>query len=94
MEQREAEKVMDYCAEIFRLALLHNYAADDLVYKSLNKNGFKWEGFSRFIHGANIESILEELSEANLHLHRNGNAKIVWTDMGIKLTRYIHRSAN
>ena len=50
--------------------------------------------FSRFIHGANIESILEELSEANLHLHRNGNAKIVWTDMGIKLTRYIHRSAN
>ncbi|WP_454059099.1 DNA polymerase III subunit [Elizabethkingia ursingii] len=92
--REKQKKFLDYCAEIFRLALLHNYAADDLVYKSLNKNGFKWEGFSRFIHGANIESILEELSEANLHLYRNGNAKIIWTDMGIKLTRYIHRSVN
>ncbi|NAW52123.1 DNA polymerase III subunit delta' [Elizabethkingia argentiflava] len=91
---REKQKrFLDYCAEIFRLALLHNYDAEDLVYNSIRKNGFKWEGFSRFIHGANIESILEELSNANMHLYRNGNAKIIWTDMGIKLTRYIHRSA-
>ena len=91
---REKQKsFLDYCAEMFRLALLQNYNASDLVYKKLGKNGFNWEAFTNFIHGANIEDILEEISEANLHLYRNANPKIVWTDIGIKLTRYIHRSA-
>lgn len=82
---------LEYCSEIFRLALLQNYAVHSLVYKQINEN-FKWEAFSKYIHGANIEAILEELSNASLHLVRNGNAKIIWTDLGIKLSRYIHRS--
>ena len=64
-----------------------------MAVKKLNKNGFNWIAFTNFIHGANIVDILEEISTADLHLYRNANAKIVWTDLGIKLTRYIHRSA-
>lgn len=91
---REKQKsFLDFCSEMFRLALLQNYDASNLVYKKLNKNGFNWEAFTNFIHGANIVDILEEISTADLHLYRNANAKIVWTDLGIKLTRYIHRSA-
>ena len=78
---------------MIRLALLKNYDAEHLVYKRLSKNGFNWEAFTNFIHGSNIVDILEEISDADLHLYRNANAKIVWTDLGIKLTRYIHRSA-
>lgn len=90
---REKQKsFIEYATEIFRLALLQNYGMQDLVYQKLEKNGFKWEGFAGYIHGANIEAILEELNTANLHIYRNANAKIVWTDMGIKLTRYIHKS--
>lgn len=91
---REKQKnFLDFCSEMFRLALLQNYDADNLVYKRLSKNGFNWVAFTNFIHGANIVDILEEISTADLHLYRNANAKIVWTDLGIKLTRYIHRSA-
>ncbi len=91
---REKQKrFLDFCAEIFRLALMQNYSSENLVYKKLATNGFQWEKFAQYIHGANIESILEELSTADYHLERNGNSKIVWTDMGIKLTRYIHRKA-
>lgn len=91
---REKQKsFLDFCSEMFRLALLQNYDASNLVYKKLSKNGFNWEAFTNFIHGANIVDILEEISTADLHLYRNANAKIVWTDLGIKLTRYIHRSA-
>ena len=91
---REKQKnFLDFCSEMFRLALLQNYDAENLVYKRLSKNGFNWEAFTNFIHGANIVDILEEISDADLHLYRNANAKIVWTDLGIKLTRYIHRSA-
>ena len=83
---------LNYCLEMFRLALLQNYGAEVMVYKKLVKNNFNWESFSKFIHGANIEMILEEINEAYLHLYRNANAKIVWTDLGIKLIRNIHKS--
>ncbi|MDW9380609.1 DNA polymerase III subunit delta' [Chryseobacterium sp. JV558] len=90
---REKQKnFLNYCSEIFRLALLQNYQSENLVYKKINVNGFNWTGFSKFISGANIENILEEINTADLHLTRNGNPKIVWTDLGIKLSRYIHKS--
>ncbi|RNA61918.1 DNA polymerase III subunit delta' [Chryseobacterium nematophagum] len=90
---REKQKnFLNYSSEIFRLALLQNYQSTDLVYKKINANGFNWVGFSQFISGANIENILEEINAADLHLTRNGNPKIVWTDLGIKLSRYIHKS--
>ena len=76
---------------MFRLALLQNYGNDRLVYKKIETDGLKWDSFSRFIHGANIEAILEEISSADYHLERNGNTKIIWTDLGIKLSRYIHK---
>ncbi|KQR93437.1 DNA polymerase III subunit delta' [Chryseobacterium sp. Leaf180] len=90
---REKQKnFLNYASEIFRLALLQNYQSQDLVYKKIDANGFNWEGFSKFISGANIISILEEINTADLHLTRNGNPKIVWTDLGIKLSRYIHKT--
>ena len=88
---REKQKrFLDFCAETFRLALMQSYSSN-LVYKKINTNGFKWEKFAQYIHGANIEDILNEISTSDYHLERNGNAKIIWTDMGIKLTRYLHR---
>lgn len=88
---KEKQKLfLEYCSEIFRLAMLQNYEVNPLVYKQIDEN-FKWDIFSKYIHGANIEEILTEISEANLHIIRNGNTKIIWTDLGIKLSRYIHK---
>ncbi len=90
---REKQKnFLSYCLETFRLALLQNYGVEEVVYRKLIKNNFNWERFSRYIHGVNIETILEEISEANIHLYRNANSKIVWTDLGIKLIRNLHKS--
>lgn len=83
---------LNYCGEMFRLALLQNYGSDELVYRTIDSGGFKWESFSKFISGANITAIIDEISEADYHLERNANSRIVWTDMGIKLSRYIHKS--
>lgn len=91
---REKQKnFLNYASEIFRLALLQNYQSEELVYKKIDANGFNWAGFSKFITGANIISILDEINTADLHLTRNGNPKIVWTDLGIKLSRYIHKNS-
>ena len=82
---------LNYCLEMFRLALIQNYGAEELVYKKLTKNNFNWDAFSTYIQGANIELILDEINSADLHIQRNANSKIVWTDLGIKLIRYIHK---
>ncbi|WP_073178110.1 DNA polymerase III subunit [Cruoricaptor ignavus] len=91
---REKQKqFLEYCAKMFRLALMQNYGLNNLVYSKITMSKFNWEAFSKFVHGANISNILEELSDADFHLQRNANPKIVWTDVGIKLSRYIHIKA-
>ncbi len=91
---REKQKqFLTYCSEIFRQALLKNYQAEELVYLKLGAEGFNWDKFAPFIHGANISDILEELNETSYHIERNANAKIVLLDLSIKLTRYLHKKA-
>lgn len=87
----EQKNFLNFCSEIFRQALLKTYQANDLVNIQINAEGFKWEGFAPFIHGANIEEILHEINEASYHIERNGNAKFIFLDLSIKLTRLLHR---
>lgn len=91
---REKQKqFLTYCSEIFRQALLKTYRAEELVYLQLGAEGFNWDKFAPFIHGANIAEILEELNESSYHIERNANAKIVLLDLSIKLTRHLHKKA-
>ncbi|MCB9201689.1 MAG: DNA polymerase III subunit delta' [Flavobacteriales bacterium] len=90
---REKQKqFLNFSSEIFRQALMQNYQVEDLVYRKLDKDNFNWKAFSGFIHGANIEDILEQLNEANYHIERNANSKIIFLNLLISLTRYIHAS--
>src|SRR5690606_30798869 len=92
---REQQKqFLAYCSEIFRQALLKNYQADELVFMRLSADGFNWEKFAPYIHGANIEGILNELNEASYHIERNANAKIGLLAWSIKLTRLLHKKQN
>lgn len=85
------KQFLNYCADIFRQALMQSYGANDLVFNQIKNESFKWDGFSNFIHGANIEEILAEINSASYHIERNGNAKLIFLDMGIKMTRFIHK---
>lgn len=89
---REAQKkFLNYCVEMFRQALMLNYQAEKLVYIEPTVEKFKLENFAPFVNGNNITEIFNELSDAIYHIERNGNAKIILTDLSIKLTRLIHR---
>lgn len=88
---REKQKqFLIYCSEIFRQSLMKSYQVDSLAFMQLDTEGFKWEKFAPFIHGANIEAILEKINEGVFHIERNANAKILFLDLSIKLTRYLH----
>lgn len=89
---KEAQKkFLYYCTDIFRQALLLNYQAKELVYFQPNVENFKLEKFAPFVNGNNIQEIYKELSDAIYHIERNGNAKLILTDLSIKLTRLIHK---
>ena len=89
--REKQKKFLSYCTEIFRQALLQNYQANDLVYFEPKVPKFKLENFAPFVNGNNIQDIYKELSDAEYHIERNGNAKIILTDLSIKLTRLIHK---
>ncbi|MGA9638724.1 ATP-binding protein [Flavobacterium sp.] len=89
---RESQKkFLEFCIEIFRQALMLNYEANVLVYFEPKVPKFKLENFAPFVNGNNIQDIYNEISEAMYHVERNGNAKIILTDLSIKLTRLIHK---
>ena len=91
---RETQKsFLHYCLDFFRQALLHNYKANELVYIEPKTENFKLDKFAPFITGANILGITAEIEDAIYHIERNGNAKIILTDLSIKLTRLIHKKA-
>lgn len=85
------KKFLQFCIEMFRQALLLNYETTDLVYMEPKVEKFKLENFAPFVNGNNINEIFKELSDAMYHIERNGNAKIILTDLSIKLTRLIHK---
>jgi len=91
---RETQKnFLLYCIDFFRQSLLMNYKAKTLVYLEPSAEKFKLENFAPYVHGNNIQEITEALETAIYHIERNGNAKIILTDLSIKLTRFLHKKA-
>jgi len=91
---RETQKqFLHFCLDFFRQALLLNYKADALVFMEPKSDTFQLEKFAPFVHGDNILEISDELQNAIYHIERNGNSKIVLTDLSIKLTRLLHKKS-
>ncbi len=91
---RETQKsFLLYCIDFFRQSLLQNYKAGSLVYLEPSTEKFKLENFAPYVHGNNIMQITEALENAIYHIERNGNAKIILTELSIKLTRFLHKKA-
>lgn len=79
-----------FSLELFRKSILKNYKSGS--YGGLFKDkSFKFEKFSPFIHNNNIVELYKEINKAIYELNRNGNPKIVITDLSLKLTRLIHQ---
>lgn len=91
---RETQKnFLAYCVRFFRQALLLNYGVDQLVYYK-PETDFSLDKFAPFVHENNIEDIVKELQDASYHIERNGNARLILSDLSIKLTRLLHRKSD
>ena len=88
------KKFLHYCLAVMRQAMLINFNAKDLAFMRIHVDGFQLEKFAPFVHENNIQNIVAELEDAMYHIERNGNSKIILTDLSIKLTRLLHKKAS
>lgn len=94
-ESREVQKnFLHFCMQYFRQALFINYQTTDLVFVEPQFGNFKLEKLAPFVHGANIMDIFNEIENAIYHIERNGNGNMIFTDLSIKLTRFLHKKEN
>lgn len=88
------KKFLNFCLKYFRQALLLNYHTDSLVYIEPKTENFELGKFAPFVHENNVIEISKELENAIYHIERNGNSKIILTDLSIKLTRLLHKKSS
>ncbi|WP_298475067.1 DNA polymerase III subunit delta' [uncultured Maribacter sp.] len=87
------KKFLLYCMAVMRQAMLINFNAEELAYMHIESEGFQLKKFAPFVHENNILSIVKELEDAIYHIERNGNSKLILTDLSIRLTRLLHAKA-
>ena len=87
---RETQKqFLLFSIDLFRQALLIKYGVSELTsYRP--KGNFEFSRFSNYVHNGNIHLIVSELESAYLHVERNGSAKMIFSDLSLKLTKHIH----
>jgi DNA polymerase-3 subunit delta' len=91
---RETQKnFLSYCLTVIRQAMLINYNTRSLAFMQIHVDGFSLEKFATFIHENNVEPLVQEIETAIHHIERNGNSRIILTDLSIRLTRLLHKKA-
>jgi DNA polymerase-3 subunit delta' len=87
---REEQKAfLLYCSEVFRDSLHYRTKSKDNSGKYVNELELK--KFAPFVNELNIDGFYQVLQKAFEDIGRNGNPKIIFTDLSIKLTRLLHK---
>jgi DNA polymerase-3 subunit delta' len=89
--ERESQKnFIKYGLHIFRESIILNYLKGEINHLRDEEMNFLAK-FARYINNKNITQISEEFNLAFYHIERNANAKILFTDLVIKLTKLIRK---
>ncbi len=83
---RERQKqLLAYAQHMVRENFVYNFHCDELNYMSEQEAGFA-VNFAPFINERNVAGIMGELALAQRDIGQNGNAKIVFFDLALKMT--------
>ncbi len=82
---RERQKnFLEYCQRMIRENFVFNLHQRNLTYMTINEQNFATR-FAPFVNERNVMGIMDELSEAQLHIEQNVNAKMVFFDFSLKM---------
>ena len=82
---RERQKnFLEYCQRMIRENFIFNLRQRDLTYMTISEQNFATR-FAPFVNERNVMGIMDELSEAQIHIEQNVNAKMVFFDFSLKM---------
>ncbi len=88
---REKQKsFLQYALGQVRENFISNLKRPELVFMDENEQSFS-SRFSPFINERNVITIAEELEKAYVHVAMNGNPRIIFTDMALKIVKLIRK---
>lgn len=88
---RERQKsFLQYALMQVRENFIYNLKMPELVFMDEQEASFS-SRFSPFINERNVISVAEELEKAHLHISMNGNPRIIFTDMALKIVKLIRK---
>ncbi|EJW92862.1 DNA polymerase III, delta prime subunit [gut metagenome] len=82
---RERQKrFLNYCQRMIRENFIYNFHCKELNYLTIEEQNFS-SRFAPFVNERNVLDIMEELTEAQLHIEQNVNARMVFFDFSLKM---------
>ena len=81
---------LEYSLRMFREYFVSNLNAPELVYLNRHEQQLR-QRYSAAINETNIEVLAQEFSLAHKQIEQNGNAKIIFLDLCLKLTMLIKK---
>lgn len=82
---RERQKnFLDYCQRMIRENFIYNLHQPEMNYLTRPEENFAIR-FAPFVNERNVVGIMEELSEAQLHIVQNVNPRMVFFDFALKM---------
>ncbi len=86
---REAQKrFLTYATEMLRENFMRNLNREEIIYMTPEEEQFSVR-FAPYVNEANIVPLFEAMERASNEISRNGNAKIILTDLCIKVMQNI-----
>lgn len=90
LDREKQKNFILYGLHIFRESIIMNYLKGKLLNVRDEENEFL-QKFARFINNQNITELTDEFNNAYYHIERNANAKILFSDLVIKLTKLVRK---
>lgn len=89
---REQEKhFLEFCLRQLRENFALNASQNpNLAYLTNQEEEFAAK-FHQFIHSGNIAQLYNEINQAHYHIERNGYDKIIFMDLGLKITKLLRK---
>ena len=79
---------LNYCGQFLRENFLLNLKEQELVYMDEKENEFS-QKFSPFINEKNVIYLFREFDKSYRDISMNGNSKLVFIDLGLKVSKLI-----
>jgi DNA polymerase-3 subunit delta' len=88
MGRERQKQLLDYSLRLLRENFMLHMKQPALHFMSGKETEFSVK-FSRFIHEGNIHDLVESFSLAGNHIEANGNARIIFMDLSIRVIRLL-----